>query len=189
MKPVTVGILLLLTLGGFCLAQTSPPKAEKAKVWQAVTHREISVVPTNKIDRSRFRLPPSAPPHATLMCLLYGEAPQGAEAYNEGQRCPFTPGFRLDRKYHQGTVNCCGGGARSPLSPGDVPAGVHIEVDGGHYWALLPPVNLIAIAFDDNNVVTQWAVDVGHMYCGPAGGTGPGCNIKVYVYGVERVGP
>jgi hypothetical protein len=92
--------------------------------------------------------------------------------------------FRLDRTYRQQTLICCGGGATSDITPGDIPAGIHVSVSGGHYWALPKAPVLIPEAFDDEDRVIQWRFRT-PLYCGP-GGNGEGCNIRVRVWAKER---
>ena len=52
----------------------------------------------------------------------------------------------------------------------DIPRGLEIDVDGGHYWAVLNG----ALKGEDYYL---------HTYCGPEGRPGPGCNVKVKIIG------
>ncbi len=129
----------------------------------------------------------SVPGKAQLVCALYGEAPQGGNAFSQKVRCPIPVDFPLDRSYQQAALAgaCTGGGASSPLQPADIPPGYHIVCDGGYYWAVLPPIDQVALIIGKDGTVHQWALDV-PMYCGPGGGTNGGCNVKVYVYAIHQ---
>lgn len=107
------------------------------------------------------------------VCYFYGSANQGRPAWNKDERCELPAGFRLDDGYHQpaSAFRCCGGGARSNITPADIPAGIYLVVDGGYYWSVTKPIGLA-----NRRVFTI------HTYCGPGGGSNGGCNIKVTVY-------
>ena|SRR5579859_6725208 len=70
-----------------------------------------------------------------LVCQFYGESHQGASAWNKTQKCALPPDFPLDVGYQQQILQPEGGGAKSDLTNADVPPGLHVVVDGGHYWA------------------------------------------------------
>lgn len=92
--------------------------------------------------------------------------------------------FKLDKTYHQRSINCCGGGAKSDLLPSDIPAGIHISVTGGLFWALPKKPVLLVEKVDDEDHVTQWRFRT-PLYCGP-GGNNEGCNIRVRVWAKRR---
>lgn len=113
-----------------------------------------------------------------LICSLYGSANQGASAWNKDDACNLPVGFRLDKSYRQNTFNCCGGGATSNIAISDIPAGIHLNVSGGHYWSVTKPIELIRLD-DDGPAQRQFRL---HTYCGPEPFPGSGCNVKVDVY-------
>src|SRR5207247_2433359 len=78
--------------------------------------------------------------------------------------------------YHQGDFNCCGGGATSPTTSANIPAGLEVIVDGGLFWSASNP-KLSGSTF---------TVDT---YCGPGPPGGAGCNIKVTVIAHYRITP
>ena len=80
--------------------------------------------------------PPNDPSFVKLTTNgpLYGESNGGN--YQTTQEVLLPEGFKLDRSYHQASVNCCGGGATSYMKASEIPAGIHISVSGGHYWAV-----------------------------------------------------
>src|SRR5262245_53528652 len=109
------------------------------------------------------------------------EPPQNAgfvyigEIYREKQQTPaccdaadllLPEHFKLDRSYHQQSIQCCGGGATSNISPADIPAGIHLSVSGGYYWALPKAPVLLVEKVDDDDKVTQWRFRT-PLYCGP----------------------
>jgi len=116
------------------------------------------------------------------ICHLYGESNAGN--YEQTQVCDLPEGFRLDRSYQQEDFRCCGGGATSYIqSSKEIPQGIRIETDGGHYWAVPKAPSLQPLKMDDDDRVLQWRVLV-PMYCGP--NPPVGCNIKVDVYAARR---
>jgi len=68
----------------------------------------------------------------------------------------------------------CGGNAQSNMTLTDIPHGLEIQVDGGHYWSV------------DNGKQIGEEYHL-HTYCGPEGRPGPGCNVKVKVIGHYKV--
>jgi hypothetical protein len=133
------------------------------------------VLPASTLSRAQ------APPQDgtfVLICSMYGSADQGASAWNKNDACDLPVGFHLDKSYHQSTFNCCGGGATSDIAIGDIPAGIHLNVSGGHYWSVTKPIELIRLD-DDGPAQREFRL---HTYCGPEGWPGPGCNVKVDVY-------
>ena len=110
------------------------------------------------------------------LCAFYGEANQGANAWNKDEICPLPDRDKLDPDFHQGDFNCCGGGAGSSMTNASIPAGLEIKVDGGHYWS----VDHGALQGDDYRL---------HTYCGPEPPPGPGCNVKVKIIGHYRLMP
>jgi hypothetical protein len=100
-------------------------------------------------------------------------------------------GVRIDRTYHQtGPFSNSGGGAQSTLSVGDVPPGFHFVCSGsdthGKRWAVVKPYSgdpiLTGVAFDPNDVVTQWKITLGlYADTGPATFQG-GANTDVDVW-------
>jgi hypothetical protein len=175
--------MVALSIASFAQSKlTAEPR--KGTVQQTTTTIEFVAPKAISVDR-RVKIQSSSG-GLTFICHLYGSSPQGGPAYLAPGNCAFPVGFKIDRSYQQKQINCCGGGASSPIRPSDVPAGIDIEVDGGLYWSVLPPVQLVAIAFDDNNVVTQWGINIGGLYCGPGAPGQGGCNIKVDVYAKSK---
>jgi hypothetical protein len=84
----------------------------------------------------------------------------------------------LDKSYHQTNFNCCGGGATSDIGNANIPAGIHLVVDGGYYWSVTSPIELIRLD-DDGPAKRVFRI---HTYCGPGAAGQPGCNVKVAVY-------
>ncbi len=119
------------------------------------------------------------------VCDLYGAADSGAQAWNKNEKCDLAKGFRLDTSYHQHDFVCCGGGATSDISQSDIPAGIHLQVDGGHYWSVDQPIGLSTIEEDPEGRAIRRRFLI-HAYCGPEGRPGPGCNVKVTVWAKER---
>jgi hypothetical protein len=119
------------------------------------------------------------------ICDMHGEANSGESAWHKDDRCNLPKGFQLDKSYHQSSASFAGGGASTNLTPSDIPAGVHIEVTGNHYWSVVAPMELVRIDDEDepNRAVRQFRV---HTYCGPAGRPGPGCSVHVTVYARRR---
>jgi pimeloyl-ACP methyl ester carboxylesterase len=110
------------------------------------------------------------------LCAFYGEANQGASAWNKDEICPLPDRDKLDSDFHQGDFNCCGGGAGSTMTNASIPAGLEVKVDGGHYWS----VDHGALQGDSYRL---------HTYCGPEPAPGPGCNVKVKIVGHYRIMP
>jgi hypothetical protein len=119
------------------------------------------------------------------VCDLYGAADSGAQAWQKDESCNLPRGFRLDNSYHQGNFNCCGGGASSNIAQSDIPAGIHLQVDGGHYWSVVQPMGMKTLEEDDEGraILRQFFI---HTYCGPEGRPGPGCNVKVAVWAKQK---
>ena len=173
--------LILLSAGWTQENRPQQPKLPRGTVTQSISKTTYvapsQLQPGTVIDRS-------GPPGLTLICHLYGEAEQGAPAHNSSEECALPEGAKLDTSYRQGAFShpCSGGGATTPLTPADVPQGIHIECDGGYYWAVIPPIRLVALQFDNNGSVTQWGVSVNDLYCGPGGAPNGGCNVKLDIY-------
>lgn len=108
------------------------------------------------------------------ICEFYGEAPSGGTAWHKQESCLVPQVSYLDTSYHQSKFVCCGGGATSPATAADIPAGLEIITDGGYYWAVLSP-QLVDNYF---KLIT---------YCGPAPSSGPGCNVKVQVWAHYKI--
>lgn len=108
------------------------------------------------------------------VCAFYGEANQGSSAWNKDEVCPIPDRNKLDVDFHQGDFNCCGGGAGSSMTNANIPAGLEIRVDGGHYWS----VDRGALDGDNYRL---------HTYCGPEPFPGPGCNVKVKIVGHYKI--
>jgi len=116
------------------------------------------------------------------ICHLYGESNSGN--YEQTQVCDLPEGFRLDRAYQQEDFRCCGGGATSYIkSSKEIPQGIRVDTEGGHFWAVPKAPSLQPLKMDDEDRVLQWRVLV-PMYCGP--NPPVGCNIKVDVYASRR---
>jgi pimeloyl-ACP methyl ester carboxylesterase len=110
------------------------------------------------------------------LCAFYGEANQGASAWNKDEVCPLPDTDKLDPDFHQGDFNCCGGGAGSAMTNANIPAGLEVKVDGGHYWSV------------DRGVLQGDSYKL-HTYCGPEPPPGPGCNVKVKIIGHYKILP
>jgi hypothetical protein len=106
---------------------------------------------------------------------LGGEALQGQPAFRQRQDVRIPEQLVLDGSYHQPSVTAAGGGATSPLQASQIPPGIFIKVDGGHYWA----------AFDPKLDGRVFSIDI---YCGPEPPPGSGCNIKVDVCAKWKLG-
>jgi hypothetical protein len=124
--------------------------------------------------------PPNDPSFVKL-AHLYGESNRGN--YQTSQEVLLPEGFKLDRSYHQASVNCCGGGAKSDLKASQIPAGIHIDISGGHWWSVPAAPSLLPAKVSDDDKVLQWKLVV-PMYCGP--NPPVGCNIKVDVWAKKR---
>ena len=111
---------------------------------------------------------------SSVVCQMGGESNQGGSAFRKTDICQVPNVAELDATFRQGDFNCCGGGASSPMTNANVPAGLELRVTGGHFWS----VTGIQLAGDRLSV---------ELYCGPAGGNGPGCNVKVTVVAHYRV--
>ena len=109
-------------------------------------------------------------------CHFYGQASQGASAWNKDDSCSIPRLEFLDTGFRQTDFNCCGGGATSPTTNADIPPGLEVVVTGGHYWSVSGP----------RLVGGQFFL---HTYCGPEPPPGPGCNVDVEVWAHYRVVP
>lgn len=164
------------------------PKPPKGTVQQTISR--TTYVQENALDRSTL-IPANRaaiPPGMTLVCHLYAEAEQGAPATNQSAECALPENAKLDSSFRQTSfpTPCSGGGATSPITPADMPQGIYIACDGGYYWAVIPPIRLEALEFDNNGMVIQWGVRVQQLYCGPGGAPNGGCNVKLDVYAKLR---
>jgi hypothetical protein len=61
------------------------------------------------------------------------------------------------------------------MSTSDIPAGIQIDVGGGHYWAVSNP-RLVPAEVDATDRVVRWKFVI-TMYCGP--NPPVGCNVWV----------
>jgi pimeloyl-ACP methyl ester carboxylesterase len=104
------------------------------------------------------------------LCAFYGESNSGGSAWHKDEVCPIKNAGLLDPDYRQGDFNCCGGGATSPMTNANIPAGLEIKTDGGYYWAVL------------NGTMGADGYHL-HTYCGPGAAGQPGCNVKVKIVG------
>ena len=103
---------------------------------------------------------------------LYGEANQGAPAFNQKRsvQLVFDKGKTIDTSYQQATFSCCGGGATSPITASQIPKGIYIAVTSGNiYWSVATP------QLNGDTFSMQ-------LYCGPQPPPGAGCNVKVSVW-------
>jgi hypothetical protein len=125
--------------------------------------------------------PPPKDPSFVYLGHLYGESNSGN--YQQNQEVLLPAGFQLDKSYHQSTVNCCGGGATSNMQASQIPAGIHISIDGGHYWSVPSAPVLAPAKISDDDRILQWKLIV-PMYCGP--NPPVGCNIKVDVWAKKQ---
>ena len=181
-----------IAVAGFALsvvlavAQTNTPSRvgmpPSGYVTQSIS--KSTVVTPDKLDPSTRIGTRTIPPGLTLICRFYGAADEGNPAYNNQAECPLAVGAKLDTSYRQGAFSqpCSGGGAFTPITLADIPQGIHIEFDGGYYWAVIPPIRLEALQFDNSGNVIQWGVHVNNLYCGPGSGTNGGCNVKLDIY-------
>lgn len=117
-------------------------------------------------------------PTFVKVCDLYGSADQGNSAWIKDESCALPIGFPIDKSYHQSSFYCCGGGATSNIGVADIPAGIHLVVDGGHYWSVVKPIELIRLD-DDGPAQRIFRI---RTYCGPGASGQGGCNVKVAVY-------
>lgn len=108
------------------------------------------------------------------ICAFYGESNSGGSAWNKDEVCPIKNFAQLDPEYQQRSFQCCGGNAQSKMTLTDIPHGLEIQVDGGHYWSV------------DNGKQIGEEYHL-HTYCGPEGRPGPGCNVKVKIIGHYKV--
>lgn len=116
---------------------------------------------------------------------LYGEAPQGGQAYHGDDQVVFPEGFKLDTSYQQREMTCFGGGNNNcgDLKPSDIPKGLEVRPDGSYYWAVLKPIRFgQTLGPIVGGLPQPGRFTFGmHLYCGPAGAPGPGCNVHVDV--------
>jgi hypothetical protein len=119
------------------------------------------------------------------VCDLYGSSNSGGQAWHQDEKCNLPRYFRLDTTYHQSNFSCCGGGANSNIAQSDIPGGIHLQIDGGYYWSVVQPMGIKTLEEDEDGraVLRQFFI---HTYCGPAGGGGAGCNVKVTVWAKQR---
>lgn len=110
----------------------------------------------------------SIDPSAKSVCQFYGEANQGASAWNKDESCLIPQVDSLDTNYRQEDFNCCGGGASSQATGRDIPPGLELKVSGGYYWSVSNPRLVDGVFYLQT-------------YCGPEPFPGPGCNVKVEV--------
>jgi hypothetical protein len=103
-----------------------------------------------------------------LVCQFSGEANPNSKAYQKTESCIIPNLDRLDRQYRQGDFSCCGGGATSPTTSSDIPAGLEIRVYGGYYWSVGVP----ALDSDKFSIST---------YCGPGTLPTQGCYVRTLV--------
>jgi hypothetical protein len=83
------------------------------------------------------------------ICSLHGEANQVQPAWHQDSTCNLPNLFPLDRNYHQQSARFGGGGANSDLQINDIPAGIHVDVSGNHYWAIVRPIRMVILDTDD----------------------------------------
>lgn len=104
------------------------------------------------------------------VCSFYGEAPYGGKAWLKQDSCIIPNVERLDKGYRQGSFICCGGGAQSPTTAANIPAGLELITTGSVYWSVADPV----LESDKFSLTT---------YCGPPATVldQKGCNVKVTV--------
>jgi len=162
--------------------KVGPPRLPKGKVLQTISRSEY--VDNDKLDARTKIGNRNMPDGLTLICHLYAEAEQGGPAHHSQESCALPEGAKLDTSFRQQAflTPCSGGGATTNLTVADVPQGFYISCDGGYYWAVLAPLHILALEFDNNGSVLQWGISVGDLYCGPGGGTHGGCNVKLDIY-------
>jgi hypothetical protein len=104
------------------------------------------------------------------VCTFSGQAAAGSDAWIKEESCFIPTIDHLDRSYHQGNFSCCGGGAKSPTTAADIPAGLEVITTGSTYWSVTRPV-----LFSDKFSITT--------YCGPSENTlnPSGCQVNVVV--------
>lgn len=104
------------------------------------------------------------------VCNFHGEAPHGGQAWLKQESCIIPNIEHLDAGYHQPTFICCGGGATSPTTAANVPAGLELRTSGSVYWSVANPV----LDSDKFSLTT---------YCGPSDAflEPRGCSVDVVV--------
>jgi hypothetical protein len=184
LKKISMITLVVLAVSWLALAQNHPqaPKPPAKMVQQTIT-RTTYVAPTN-LETGTFSPHSNLPPSMTFVCHLYAQADQGTSATNSPGECPLPYRAKIDTSFRQQAfpTPCSGGGATTNLTVADVPQGIYLACDGGYYWAVIGPVRLEVLQFDNNGVVTQWGVHVEQLYCGPGGAPNGGCNVKLDIY-------
>jgi hypothetical protein len=161
----------------------SPPRPPKNTISQTISR--TTYVQADKLEKETLRTTATAGPDGlTFVCHLYAAADQGGPATNQPGECPLPYQAKLDTSFRQQTfpTPCSGGGATTNLAVADIPQGIYLACDGGYYWAVLAPIRLEALQFDNNGTVTQWGVHIHQLYCGPGGAPNGGCNVKLDVY-------
>jgi hypothetical protein len=92
------------------------------------------------------------------------------------------PGMKIDNDYHEYNeqrgvgFHCCEGGATSPMTVNNVPAGFYIEVGGREYYSVRD-ATVTASPFGP----VAWGDFIITLYCGPPWNTGCEVNVKVWV--------
>lgn len=119
----------------------------------------------------------------------YGEKDPGHGNFLYNVKIKFPRDFFLDDSAPIAkSVRVTGGGASSPWDGKNIPNGIWMHVDGGHYWAVGVPVpgagdGKPKVTISSDGKATLFTLG---MYCGPAGFPGPGCNVKVNVCAKPR---
>jgi hypothetical protein len=177
-----VGFSIFLSTARAQDNKPTPPRPPKGTVTQSIS--KTTYVKPDQLEKGTSIVGRTVPPGLTFVCHLYGAADQGGPAHHGSEECPFPVGVKLDTTYRQQAFShpCSGGGAQTPLTLDDIPQSVHIECDGGYYWAVIPPIRLLALQFDNNGTVIQWGVHINDLYCGPGGAPNGGCNVKLDIY-------
>src|SRR5260370_38206576 len=70
------------------------------------------------------------------VCHFYGQAGQGAQAWNKDESCIIPRLEYLDTSYHQSDFVCCGGGGALTTTNRDMPPGIEVVVAGRQYWSV-----------------------------------------------------
>jgi hypothetical protein len=104
------------------------------------------------------------------VCSFHGEAPHGGQAWLKQDSCIIPDVEHLDAGYRQQVFECCGGGAESPTTAANIPAGLELKTTGSVYWSVANPI----LNSDKFSLTT---------YCGPSAAFlgSQGCSVDVTV--------
>jgi hypothetical protein len=100
------------------------------------------------------------------------------------------PGMEVDTDYHQKDerrgplFHCCDGGATSPLTIDQIPAGFYVEIGGQEYYSAREPAvatKSVGVSMGPFFGGASWDVFQMVLYCGPEWQHGCEVNMKVWV--------